>query len=206
MKESLGRILLTAKLLEPWQILVLNRHLSEESLSQQVIAMRFKGVNNALSIREFRRLVSGIYHGLLSLGITGSGHHPKFNEPRKVSCPYWAGPSDPNDYFFWLCVIHYRATLEAPPSWRLSRDYALDRLKLDLLAAMDRPFDLLRPYSTNKSFSREASMLTTEFQNEAPDLLEDMLINITHAATGISDAVKTGQIEKHRSLIAAAAM
>jgi hypothetical protein len=85
--------------------------------------------------RFYQRLVQSIYHGLCSVSQTST--HPRAsavaNAPAtRLPKPEFL-PNDEDDRIRVLYETYYLEFLERPPIWALSRRFALDALKVDIL-------------------------------------------------------------------------
>lgn len=113
----------------------LHRLLAEEALRQATIAFRHD--DDLKSGRSLRRLLSTLYHGFQSIPIDGTG--------TIVMADYrnaeFAIPESSSDAWEWLYLFAYRRMIEQPPTWNLSRQFGLDRVKQDILDLADRPWD-----------------------------------------------------------------
>lgn len=116
-----------------WDMTRLQRLLAEEALRQHTILVRNADRNDHSSIRNNRRLVQAIHHGLLSV-------HPS-DSTSDVGL-HRTLPGDFRERFRRLYTMFYRLLLEAPPHWEMSRVMSAEGVKRDLLlSALDTDRD-----------------------------------------------------------------
>jgi len=131
---------------EPEQARALHRLAAEECIRQQTILMRNLRPGSLASIRFFRRMIEGLLHGFMSL--------PPIGAPTTAGyaiLPYaHTLPNEATRAYVRLHTILYRAILENPPAWDLSRTYAVDRLKFELLQLAANPGSLGQKGSSPK--------------------------------------------------------
>ena len=120
----------------PWQMM--HRLLAEDALQQQTVSLRYSDQAGLQTIRPWRRLLSALYHGLLSLPIDAEGTIA----PVDFGVRGFSTLADAGAFWRYLFAFVYRRMLEGPPHWSLSRYYGLDELKLQILLAFDRPWML----------------------------------------------------------------
>lgn len=109
----------------------LHRLLGEEMLLQYNLIARHGDWRDADDIRFFRRLFQAIYHGACSLEL-GPGE----TDPGLHGLSFRALPAQNSIGFVRYYAVFYRALLEAPPEWHLSRTQGRDDIKVDLLRLM----------------------------------------------------------------------
>lgn len=124
------------KVASRWQMM--HRLLAEDALQQQTVSLRYTDQAGLQTIRPWRRLLSSIYHGLLSLPVDAEGRIL----PIDFGARGFSTLSDAPSFWRYLYAFAYRRMLEGPPHWSLSRYYGLDELKQQLLLAFDRPWTL----------------------------------------------------------------
>lgn len=199
MKESVHRLVSGSDPLVGKQAQQLaHRMLAEESLSQQTLAFRFKGIEYTPSFRSFRRLVSTIYHSLCAVPLTWDGNVLTGIDKRSESsivCPFFSGSRNQLEYFIWVYVFLYRTVIERPPYWEFSRRFALDRLKLDILEAFDNPWKIPGHPEFYSSDGARGSLISAVFGGHKDEVVIDYFVNKSHALTALS------QVESSERLI-----
>lgn len=116
--------------------LIIHRFLAEENLAQQTIALRHSQKENEGSLRFYRRLVAGIYHALCSIPFSTEGKLANF--PCKP--PNSGIPICPDETWTWVAGYCYQRLLERVPEYRMSRVFAADMTKLEILMKLERPW------------------------------------------------------------------
>lgn len=140
---------------ESWY--VIHRLLAEDALQQMTTALRHNGAPTGRTIRGWRRMFSVLYHGLLSLPF--SKPPSTTLEELTVKCPDLFSPHESRKYYEWLRSFAYRKILEAPPSYRLSRQFGQDRLRAEFAALFQAPWQLLPESLTTKDYKDKKSGL-----------------------------------------------
>jgi len=198
MKEVAEAVMASLNTLSPSDIHVLHRMLSDEALSQQTTALTHRGADYLQSIRTFRRQISGIYHGYLSLPLNVINGRPTIDDALVIYSPYLAGPPQSTAYFEWIYFFIFRRMIERPPAWNLSRHYALDRLKRELLEGADCPWALMGSIARDGAFDPQASLFAARYKEDRPEIYEDFLVNLLHALTALSDIDAAYDIQNKR--------
>jgi hypothetical protein len=109
----------------------LHRLLGEEMLLQYNLIVRHGDWRDSDDIRFFRRLFQAIYHGACSLALG-----PGKSDPGLHGLSFRALPAQNSISFVRYYAVFYRALLEAPPEWHLTRTQGRDDIKVDLLRLM----------------------------------------------------------------------
>ncbi|MBX2879585.1 MAG: hypothetical protein KTR32_06615, partial [Granulosicoccus sp.] len=122
-----------------WQILhvdrfMLHRVMSEVALQYQTNYFRHTLYRHRGSVRNWRRLLTSLYHGLASIA------HPdiKIHKHYGVRGAYTDGSS--LDYWLFLYAKLYRQILESAGLWRISRVMGLEDLKMSILELFSKPW------------------------------------------------------------------
>jgi hypothetical protein len=122
---------------EKWERLLIHQILCSEALRQQLIVTRHAPAARKLALRSYRRLLEGVYHGFHSLphidDLALSRSWPHLPEGTFL-------PVDPVERFRFLYCTLIMGTLEDGSAYRLSRDWAADALKADLLVLAHNAF------------------------------------------------------------------
>jgi hypothetical protein len=160
----------------------IHKLLAEEAIRQQTIVLRHGQDVSGTSVRPFRRLLQAIFHGVLSL----PGSDEVLDETFYLDDDTFTIPHAPADAWLWLRFFAYRRLLEAPPSWRMSRTFGADDLKLDLL-------NLFEKHIYPKALPKRDARSTMDFllqhvsSETAAQLVEDHYISKAQAAYGLGD-------------------
>jgi hypothetical protein len=121
---------------DAWEMM--HRLFAEDALQQQTVSLRYADRADLKTIRPWRRLLSAIYHGLLSMPLDAQGRMRQVD----FGVRNFSTISEPWAFWRYLIAFQYRRMLEGPPHWSLSRYYGLDELKRAILVAFDRPWTL----------------------------------------------------------------
>jgi hypothetical protein len=108
-------------------IVLMHRLLAEEALRQQTQIMRHAEWRGAADVRYYRRLLQTLFHGYASLGLG-----PRKPAPMSALAPTVL-PALPASAYKRLHAVFFRALLEHPPHFDLSRSLGRDRVKTELL-------------------------------------------------------------------------
>ncbi len=113
-----------------------HRILAESALRQQTVVFRHADRSSFGSLREYKLLLQTLYHGLLSLPTSS-----ELDADNRLvdSSPYLAIPDDHVTAWTWLTQFLYRGLLENHNMWQVSRRFARDRLKRELLDLIVEP-------------------------------------------------------------------
>ncbi len=122
---------LTAEVEDRPAIARLHRLLAEDMLAQYNRIARHGDWRDANDVRFYRRLIQALYHGFCSLA-----RGPSEVDLGLKALSAAALPTDPTIAYLRLYAVHYRALLEAPPEWNLSRSLGRDDVKTDLIKLM----------------------------------------------------------------------
>ena len=109
----------------------LHRLLAEEALNQHNLVVRHGDWHDADDVRFYRRLLQALYHGCCSLALG-----PDIEDIGLRSVADRSLPATARRAYVRLYAVLYRALLEAPPEWGLSRVLGRDDIKVDLLRLM----------------------------------------------------------------------
>jgi hypothetical protein len=115
--------------------------LCDASLRQHTFDLKNLRGSTHRPVRLYRRLVQTLFHGLQSIVLNDS--HDDLAVP-DVEASALMVPSEPRALWRELVFLYYRETLERPGEWRMSRRFARDQLKLEMLASFMRPWRLAR--------------------------------------------------------------
>ena len=129
-----------AEHLRPLEFHAIHRLLSEEALQQQTVSLRHVDRTNLPSIRPWRRMLSAFFHGLQSLPLELDEKGNSRIKTEDFGTRDLISFGAPPEFWRYLYAFCYRRMLERPPAWNLSRLYALDELKVELLSCFDRPW------------------------------------------------------------------
>ncbi|WP_299416176.1 hypothetical protein [uncultured Sulfitobacter sp.] len=125
-----------------------NRMLADEAFWQAGAVFRHEDLASAKSIRPWRRFLSGIYFGLLSLPVVGSEEldvltiskiKPDGSPTVDLRDTAKVGPKGAWEYWAWLYFFCHLQVFEAPPLFRLSRRFGYESLKSEILQLFEAP-------------------------------------------------------------------
>lgn len=120
-----------------WERPLIHEILCSEALRQQLIVTRHTPLPRKLALRSYRRLLEAIFHGFHSLpavdDLEASKAWPHLPERTVL-------PVDAIERFRFLYCTLIMDTLEDGAAYRLSRDWAADALKADLLVLAHNAF------------------------------------------------------------------
>lgn len=127
---------------------LIQRLLFDQCLVQLDDAIQMSARFGGDSIRPWRRVLSAVYHGVQSIPVDfgedyrGSVNVLQYRTAFATALRADFGCSDFDGRSLWKFIYHVLIVqlLEAPPSWNLTRTFALDELKLALLSACDKPW------------------------------------------------------------------
>ncbi len=175
------------------QTRIAHRMLSEEALSQQTLAFRQRGIDYTPSFRSYRRLISAIYHGMCSIQLKTKAGQIRIENSDRVICPFFAGSRKPKKFYAWAYVFLYRTIIERAPYWELSRRFALDRLKADLLETFSAPWRL-QYHPDNRTIGElEGCLIEATFAKKRGEVVVDYLTNYSFALSALAKPAKAKQ-------------
>jgi hypothetical protein len=176
------------------KVQALHRLLAEEALIQQTISFRHEPT--AASLRGLRRLLSVLFHGLISIPI----RRERFGIETLRNVDF-ALPTDPRRAWEWIYLFAYRRLIEAPPAWYLSRFFGADLLKREGLTLVARPWKGWTRYPAARPFVEAAGetlipQLTSD--RRLADVAQDYHLSFFQSAYALGELD-----DAERSLVAA---
>ncbi|GJL95650.1 MAG: hypothetical protein DHS20C05_20550 [Hyphococcus sp.] len=133
--------------------------MAEEALAQFSILALYDDFHEDTSLRRQRRLLECLYHGAASLG---DGH---LQTPLPYDVEESCLPSDPKARWLTLYSFIFRRNLDGPPEYPLTRVFAADDVKFDILMCLASP-EICRgvtPLGNNPDIGVDESGVMTEF-------------------------------------------
>lgn len=122
-----------------WDLLAVDRYLlhrviSEIALQYQTTYFRHTDYRHRGSVRNWRRLITSLYHGLASIG------HPDLSTHKHYGVRGADADGSSLEYWLFLYAKQYRQIMEGPALWRISRVMGLDDLKTSILEVFSKPW------------------------------------------------------------------
>ena len=114
-----------------------HRVIAEDAIYQQTFALRHVDGSEQPSIRPWRLMLGAFFHGLQSLPIGDDG---TIDDSVNFGVRDISAAETPSRFWTFLYGFCYRRMIERPPEYNLSRYYAADLLKRDLLRNFAKPW------------------------------------------------------------------
>ena len=113
---------------------LLHRIISEIALQYQTTYFRHTDYRHRGSVRNWRRLLTCLYHGLASIG------HPDVHTHKNYGVRGMDADGTSIDYWLFLYAKLYRQLMEGPALRRISRIMGLEDLNISLLELFSKPW------------------------------------------------------------------
>lgn len=170
----------------PWYACSLHRVLATEALRQYGLLLRHEPPEYRMGLRDERRALEGLYHGLLSLP-----SRPEVVKRAKLSS--YAGPqvtllSEPLEAFQFLRSVVFARLLERRDQYRLSLEWAADDIKLDILELFHQAFSELP--SAPRGFDKVPVWKLEPLLPEFDAIFREHAQSVAVAAYGANDGAR----------------